>query len=146
MCCCLSWCFGEQPPEEGGTYYDVPCKNKLCVAFVGLLGGAISISVLYQHHLELQKWQDDPSFTCTYVNSLGGTVDVGKLFVYAMLVQFWVYLCLSICILITLLGAYYAGCRCFNAFVHTLGLFAHVFAIAYLGTTRFSRAGKLCAS
>ena len=71
---------------------------------------------------------------------------MGKLFIYAMLVQFWVYLSLSICILITLLGAYYAGCRCFNAFVHTLGLFAHVFAVAYLGTTRFSKAGKLCSS
>ena len=106
---CISWCWGSSTTEPvAKALPDVPFTNKLCVGFAGLLGAAISIPICYYHNVEIKKANSDLAFTCTYINSLGGTVDVGDIFINAMTIQFWVYLSLSILVIITLLGAYCA--------------------------------------
>ena len=147
---CLSWCFGSaQPADDNGELPvepDVPFTNKLCVGFAGLLAWGISIPICYYHNAEIAIAEASITYTCPYINSLGATVDIGRTFIYTMQLQFWVYLCLSILVMITLFGAYCAKCRCFNALLHSLGLFAHIAAIAYLGAARFSQAGISCSS
>ena len=94
--------------------------------------------------MEIKNASASITYTCPYINSLGGTVDIGQAFIYAMQVQFWVYMVLSILVVITVFGAYCAKCRCFNACLHGMALFAHIAAIAYLGAVRFSKAGIAC--
>ena len=142
---CFSWCGGSSAADPAAKALpDVPFTNKLCVGFAGLLGAAISVPICYYHNEEIKKAQNNLAFTCTYINSLGGTVDVGDIFINAMTIQFWVYLSLSILVIFTLLGAYCAQCRCLNACIHSLGFFAHAFAVVYLGVARFSKASRLC--
>ena len=114
------------------------------MGFAGLLALGISVPILYYYNDESARVIDDKAFTCPYINDLGNAVDVGTLFINTITTQFWVYTILSVLVLFTLLGAYCAHCRCCNALMHTLGFFAHVYAIGHLGTTIFGQPAKLC--
>ena len=116
----------------------------MIVGCCGCIAWGISIPICYYYKLYYDESVTNQSYTCPIQNSLGETVDINDNFLLAMEMQYWVYMGLSILVLFTFCGAYYAHLRLANACCHCIGFFIHMGSIAYLGAIRLSPSGREC--